>query len=544
MTNVASRLRHSGANNFPLQYDTDMQVSFVVVANLPARYNIPLPMRKFKMEVKVISENKIFELNTLARGISEEDDLQYWSERLLSNYILNSEKGGNNGVAPLDSNGLIPPEYLGNIFVNNTYIVADASERLGLTTVTGDYVIQSDDGSTWLKLNNDDPAGFEDFAQISPSGSVLSVNNQTGVVNIDFNALLSYGSSQTQFNTALESSSFAFNVNSTLGTLQTQIDAIDYYTPEEVDSLLNLKANKSNVMPLDGSLVFSPTLDNHPANKKYVDDLIETAGLGVVILVGELFIVENTTGQTIGTTYTKLTQFTKAGTSLGTTSSLTNSNIQVSKTGYYTVMATLSLSSVVSAPTQVVATVYIDGTATDIRSQHIFESTSETEDFTLRGTVNIPIGGLVDLRLKTDNATGVSIKAVYGSLTVTATVAGAEASIKDNLGSTLAPTSNNDGTEGYTVGSHWIDISNDIVYVCTDASTGAAVWKLVSSSNYTHNQITLSTSWSINHGLNKYPSVSVVDSGNNIVVGDVKYTDLNNLTVTFNSSFSGKAYLN
>lgn len=52
------------------------------------------------------------------------------------------------------------------------------------------------------------------------------------------------------------------------------------------------------------------------------------------------------------------------------------------------------------------------------------------------------------------------------------------------------------------------------------------------------------TVWNINHNLNKYPSVTVVDSGNTVVVGQINYTDLNNLILTFNSAFSGKAYLN
>jgi hypothetical protein len=62
--------------------------------------------------------------------------------------------------------------------------------------------------------------------------------------------------------------------------------------------------------------------------------------------------------------------------------------------------------------------------------------------------------------------------------------------------------------------------------------------------NYIHNQMSASSTWSVQHDLNKFPSVSVVDSGNNMVVGDVEYIDENNLTITFNASFSGKAYIN
>jgi len=62
--------------------------------------------------------------------------------------------------------------------------------------------------------------------------------------------------------------------------------------------------------------------------------------------------------------------------------------------------------------------------------------------------------------------------------------------------------------------------------------------------NYVHNQMSASSTWSVQHNLNKFASVSVVDSGNNIVIGDVEHIDENNLTITFNASFSGKAYIN
>ena len=50
--------------------------------------------------------------------------------------------------------------------------------------------------------------------------------------------------------------------------------------------------------------------------------------------------------------------------------------------------------------------------------------------------------------------------------------------------------------------------------------------------------------WSITHNLGKKPSVTVVDSADQTVVGDVTYTNNNSLTITFSAGFSGKAYLN
>ncbi len=62
--------------------------------------------------------------------------------------------------------------------------------------------------------------------------------------------------------------------------------------------------------------------------------------------------------------------------------------------------------------------------------------------------------------------------------------------------------------------------------------------------NYVHNQIASSSTWSIAHNLNKFVSVSVVDSAGTLVVGDISYVDANNITITFSAPFSGKAYLN
>lgn len=58
------------------------------------------------------------------------------------------------------------------------------------------------------------------------------------------------------------------------------------------------------------------------------------------------------------------------------------------------------------------------------------------------------------------------------------------------------------------------------------------------------NQETPSDRWDINHNMKKYPSVTVVDSANTVVYGEVVYDDLNNLHILFSSEFSGKAYLN
>lgn len=58
------------------------------------------------------------------------------------------------------------------------------------------------------------------------------------------------------------------------------------------------------------------------------------------------------------------------------------------------------------------------------------------------------------------------------------------------------------------------------------------------------NQGISSAVWIINHNLDCFPSVTVVDSANTTVVGDIAYNDSNSITLTFAAPFSGTAYLN
>jgi hypothetical protein len=61
---------------------------------------------------------------------------------------------------------------------------------------------------------------------------------------------------------------------------------------------------------------------------------------------------------------------------------------------------------------------------------------------------------------------------------------------------------------------------------------------------YVFVQSTPSATWTINHDLNKYPSVSIVDSANDEVIGEVNYTSTTQVVISFSAAFSGKAFLN
>lgn len=61
---------------------------------------------------------------------------------------------------------------------------------------------------------------------------------------------------------------------------------------------------------------------------------------------------------------------------------------------------------------------------------------------------------------------------------------------------------------------------------------------------YIYTQREPSKEWYIYHGLNKRPSVTVVDSGDNVVVGTISYIDNDTVKLTFAIEFSGRVYIN
>lgn len=61
---------------------------------------------------------------------------------------------------------------------------------------------------------------------------------------------------------------------------------------------------------------------------------------------------------------------------------------------------------------------------------------------------------------------------------------------------------------------------------------------------YQHVQSVADTTWNIAHGLGKFPSVTIVDSGGSHVLGEVVYLDQSNCQALFSAPFSGTAECN
>ena len=61
--------------------------------------------------------------------------------------------------------------------------------------------------------------------------------------------------------------------------------------------------------------------------------------------------------------------------------------------------------------------------------------------------------------------------------------------------------------------------------------------------SYVHNQASAASVWTINHGLQFIPGITVVDSAGTVVEGSYNYPDQNTVIATFSNAFAGKAYL-
>lgn len=141
------------------------------------------------------------------------------------------------------------------------------------------------------------------------------------------------------------------------------------------------------------------------------------------------------------------------------------------------------------------------------------------------------LGNLIELSSLDGKLFVKPITSPDGSIDIAATSSSLElqlgTSLQEQIQSALQP------------GDNISELTNDVGYI-----TVSDLPTIVNDKNYIHNQVVASGTWQIQHNLDKFPSVSIVDSGNNLVVGEVKYIDSNNVLITFTSVFSGKAYLN
>jgi hypothetical protein len=151
-------------------------------------------------------------------------------------------------------------------------------------------------------------------------------------------------------------------------------------------------------------------------------------------------------------------------------------------------------------------------------------------------TVTVPAGGQLLLMFH-----------YTGSVYILAGDGGA----RNNLVAATAPGTGNDNTQGYAVGSMWVDTVANRVYFCTNASTGSAVWWGGSAGGGSWGSITgtLSDQTDLQAALNAkaglIPVIEVVSgTSRTLTAGDngkiLVFTNTGAISVTVNTDFNGR----
>lgn len=99
-------------------------------------------------------------------------------------FIEQSQAGAANGVAQLGADGKLITSQVPAVAITNTYVVGTEAEMLALTANQGDIAVRTDLSETFI-LAHGDPTVLADWQWLeAPTGGVVSVNGQQGVVNL------------------------------------------------------------------------------------------------------------------------------------------------------------------------------------------------------------------------------------------------------------------------------------------------------------------------------------------------------------------------
>lgn len=164
-------------------------------------------------------------------------------------------------------------------------------------------------------------------------------------------------------------------------------------------------------------------------------------------------------------------------------------------------------------------------------------------------TVSVTQPPVTYITVENPTPAGVTIEDIINSVTVSQTDANnvtvVASTFIDGAGGASRLFYSN-GAPSNTLGSagdFYVDVSSGKLW----GPKGESVWPdtalaLIPKRNV-YIQEASSASWNISHNLDGFPSVTVVDSAGTVVVGEVTYNSTSSITVTFQSAFSGKAYL-
>ena len=168
-------------------------------------------------------------------------------------------------------------------------------------------------------------------------------------------------------------------------------------------------------------------------------------------------------------------------------------------------------------------------------------SSSAGEFFVNDGAGGIPeLEGITKLNVSTKYARGASLEQMLNEI------------IADKF---MIVEARNQNVKAILTTQSYEAAANDYkdIHVKVDSATGGledgkvyllSKYSAAGDKHHTHVQSSASTTWTVAHNLDKKPSVTIVDSADNVVIGQISHTNNNNLTITLSAPTSGKAYIN
>ena len=101
-----------------------------------------------------------------------------------ANYIPNTLKGANSGIATLDATGKIITTQLPALAITETTVVASEAAMLALTAQVGDVAVRSDESKSYILTASPASTLANWQVLLSPPNAVLSVDGRTGAVTL------------------------------------------------------------------------------------------------------------------------------------------------------------------------------------------------------------------------------------------------------------------------------------------------------------------------------------------------------------------------